>query len=64
MVKNPAVNAGDPGDKGLDPRLGGRSPGKGNGNPLNILAWEIPGRLRPWGHKESIRTEQVSLKDV
>ena len=45
MVKNPAANAGDSGDKGLDPRVGGRSPGKGNDRPLNILAWEIPGRL-------------------
>ena len=36
----------------------GRSPGEGNGNPLHILAWEIPwteepGTLHPWGHRES-----------
>ena len=35
----------------------GRSPGGGNGNPLHILAWEIPwtekpGRLQPVGVTE------------
>jgi len=29
------------GDTGSIPLLG-RSPSKGNGNPLSILAWEIP----------------------
>ena len=34
-----------------------RSPGEGNGNPLSILAWEIPGTeefgwLSPWGCKK------------
>ena len=33
MVKNPPANAGDSGDAGLIPRSG-RSPGEGNGNPL------------------------------
>ena len=32
-VKNPPANAGDVGDVALIPRLG-RSPGEGNGNPL------------------------------
>ena len=32
-VKNQPANAGDAGDLGLDPGLGG-SPGGGNGNPL------------------------------
>ena len=32
-VKNPPANAGDTGDVSLIPRLG-RSPGEGNGNPL------------------------------
>ena len=47
MVKNPPANAED---TGLIPALG-RSPGEGNGNPLQyILAWEIlwpeePGEL-------------------
>ena len=30
-----------PGDVGSIPGLG-RSPGEGNGNPPNILAWRIP----------------------
>ena len=33
MVKNPPAKAGDAGDIGLIPELG-RSPGEGNGNPL------------------------------
>ena len=33
MVKYPPANAGDTGDMGLIPGLG-RSPGGGNGNPL------------------------------
>ena len=33
MVKNPSANAGDAGDVSLIPGLG-RSPGEGNGNPL------------------------------
>ena len=38
VVKNPPANAGD-----MDLIPGsGRSPGEGNGNPLSILAWEIP----------------------
>ena len=41
----------------------GRSPGKGNGNPLCILAWRIPwseehdGGYSPWGHKKLDITE-------
>ena len=35
----------------------GRSPGEGNGNPLQFLAWRIPwteeaGRLQPMGSEE------------
>ena len=36
MVKNPAANAGD---AGWIPGLG-RSPGRGNGNPLQYSCWE------------------------
>ena len=32
------------GDAGSIPRSG-RSPGKGNGNPSSILAWEMPGTV-------------------
>ena len=38
MGKNLPASAGN---TGLIPVLG-RSPGKRNGNPLSILAWEIP----------------------
>ena len=38
VVKNPFANAGD---MGSIPGSG-RSPGEGNGNPLHILAKEIP----------------------
>ena len=51
VVKNPPTNAGDPGDTGSIPGLG-RSPGEGNGNPLCILAWEIPwAEETGWVHK-------------
>ena len=57
-VKNPPANAND---MGLIPGSG-RSPGEGNGNLPNILAWEIPwteelGRLQSMGvTKDSDRT--------
>ena len=38
-VKNLSVNAGT---MGLIPGLG-RSPGEGNGNPLQYSSWRIPG---------------------
>ena len=55
VVKNLFANAGDIRDSGSIPGLG-RSPGEGNGNPLQhpTLAWRIPwteepGRLQPRG---------------
>ena len=60
--KESAFNAGDP---GLIPGLG-RSPGGGNGNPLEYSGLENPHRQRnlagysPWGHKESDTTEWLS----
>ena len=41
MVKNPLANAGDIRDAGLIPGLG-RSPGGGNGNPLQYSGLENP----------------------
>ena len=42
MVKNPFANAGDArGEAGSIPRLG-RSPGGGNGNPLQYSCLEYP----------------------
>ena len=58
VVKNPSANTGDIGDEGLIPRSG-RSPGGGNGNPLQYSWLENPHRWRslvgysPWGCKES-----------
>ena len=56
-VKNPPANAGDPGlVSGL-----GRSPGEGNGNPLQHACLENPHGQRNlagyslWGHKESVQ---------
>ena len=60
VVKNPPASAGDTGDKGWISVLG-RSPGGGNGNPLqysfffslffsySILAWKIPWMEKPVG---------------
>ena len=44
-IKETAYNAGDLGSL---PRSG-RSPGEGNGNPLNILAWKILWTEEPSG---------------
>ena len=41
MVKNPLVNVGGARDMGLIPRSG-RSPGVGNGNPLQYSCLEKP----------------------
>ena len=53
MVKNPSAKVGDSGDMGLITGLG-RSPGGGNGSPVDIFVWKIPwtegpGRLQPVG---------------
>ena len=48
VVKNLPANAGDVRDLGLIPESG-RSPGKGNGNPLQSLAWRIPWTEEPDG---------------
>ena len=65
MVKNSPASAGDAGDMGLI--LGsGRSPGEGNGNPLQYFCLENPmdrgpwWGYSPWGHKESDTTEQLN----
>ena len=50
MVKNLPANAGDTKDTGSISGSG-RSPGGGNGNPLqySTLAWRIPGMEDPGG---------------
>ena len=63
LVKNLPANAGD---IGLIPGLQ-RSPGKGNGNPLQYSCLENPTNrgawwaiYSPWGRKELDMTEQLS----
>ena len=60
-VKKSTFNAGDPGSIPGS----GRSPGEGNGNPLQYSclensmdrgAWQA---TSPWGYKESDMTEQI-----
>ena len=48
MVKNPPANEGEAGDKGSAPGLG-RSPGEGNGSPLQYSCWRIPWTEEPGG---------------
>ena len=62
MAKNSPANAGD---VGLIPGLG-RSSEKENGNPLRILAWEIPwteepGRLQSQRVGHDVATKQQQL---
>jgi len=47
VVKNPPVNAGDSGDAGLIPGSG-RSPGGGNGNPLQYSCLGNPMGREAW----------------
>ena len=62
MVKNLPANAGDVRDSGSNPGLG-RSPGEGNGNPLQSSCLENPTdrgiwwATVQWGCKESDTTE-------
>ena len=65
VVKNLLAGTGDARDVGLIPGLG-RSPGEGNGNPLQYSCLGNPMDRRawqaiysPWGHKELDTTEQA-----
>ena len=63
VVKNLPANAGDIRDVNLIPGLG-RSPGIGNGNPLQYSCLENsmePGSYSPWGRKESDTTEHIHV---
>ena len=48
MVKNPPAKVGDVRDVGLIPGSG-RSPGEGNGNPLQHSCLENPMEREAWG---------------
>ena len=64
VVKNPPANAGDIRDAGLIPGSE-RSPGGGNGKPLQYPCLENPygqrnlGGYSPWGRKEFDMTEEI-----
>ena len=59
VVKNPAANAGDVRDVGSIPGLG-RSPGRGDGHPLQYSCLENPMDRGAWGaHKESDKTART-----
>ena len=57
VSKEPACNAGDPGDICSIPGLG-RSPGEGQGNPLQYSCLEIPWTEEPIG-LQSIESQRV-----
>ena len=65
MVKNLPANAGHAGDAGSIPGLG-RSPGEGNGNPLQYSCLgKFHGQRNlagysPWGCRQSDTTERLS----
>ena len=48
LVKNLPASAGEARDRDSIPGSG-RSPGEGNGNHANILAWRIPWTEEPGG---------------
>ena len=62
VIKNLSANAGDTREEGSIPGSG-RSPGAGNGNPLQHSCLEPPHGQRSlvghslWGHKEPNTTE-------
>ena len=65
MVRNLPANAGDVRDTGSIPGSG-RSPGGGNGNPLQNSCLENPwtqepAGYSPWGHKDLDTTELLSM---
>ena len=57
MVKNMTANAGDAGDRGSIPGLG-RSPGGGNGNPLQYSCLENPTDEEP-GRLQFVGSQSV-----
>ena len=63
MVKNPPDNAGDSRDVGLIPGLG-RSPGVGNGNPLQYSCLENPTDRGAWqAEVQGVPESQTLLSD-
>ena len=69
VVKNSPANAGDVSNAGLIPESG-RSPGGGNGNPLQYSCLGESHRqsslvgYSPWGQKESDTTEACTHASI
>ena len=63
VIKNPLANAGDTKDEGSIPGLG-RSPGAGNGNPLQYFCLENFSGQRSWqATVQGVAKELVQLSD-
>ena len=63
VVKNLPANAGDAGDEGLNPGLG-RSPGGGNGNPLQYSCLGNPIDKEAWWFTiHGVAMNQTQLSD-
>ena len=63
VVKNPPANAGDTGDMDSIPGLG-RSPGEGNGNPLQYSCLENPMDKGAWqGTVHGVAKSQTRLSN-
>ena len=64
VVKNPPANAGDVRDAGWIPGFG-RSPGEGNGNPLQYSCLENPVDRRAWwATVHGVAKSQTRLSDL
>ena len=64
VVKNPPTNARDIRDEGSIPGLG-RSPGEGNGNPLQYSCLENPmDREAWWATVHGVAKSQTQLKQL
>ena len=64
MVKNPPANAGEIKDAGSIPGLG-RSPGGGNGNPLQDSCLENPMDRETWrATVHGVTKSQTQLKQL
>ena len=61
VVKNLCANAGDAGDPGSIPGLG-RSPGEGNGNPLQYSSLGNPIDRACWATVDIVANSRTRLK--